>query len=289
MKSSDEKSLTSRSEDEEYAMAVRDFKRSGRFVRQPRNDKKTFQRSRDKKNGKRDRKYFRCEDLNHLIRECPKPPRDKNQRAFVGCFWSDSGEEDDENLKTKRVSCLKHLVRNMPQSVQTAPTANQEVYVAQPSGFIDFEKLNHVYKLKKALYGLKQAPKAWYGKLNPRYIRPLKILARIGPAAYRLELPQELNEVYNMFHVSNLKKCLSDETLVIPWEEIQVDDKLDFVEKPVEIMDKEIKQLKQSRISIIKVLWNSRRGPKFTWEREDQIHSKYTHLFPNTSPSDTTN
>nr|GEW46336.1 zf-CCHC domain-containing protein/UBN2 domain-containing protein [Tanacetum cinerariifolium] len=84
--SSDEECLTSSSEDEEYAMAVRDFKkffkRKGRFVRQPLNDKKTFQRSRDDKNGKSDRKCFRCGDPNHLIEECPKPPKDKNQRAF---------------------------------------------------------------------------------------------------------------------------------------------------------------------------------------------------------------
>ncbi|GKA34442.1 hypothetical protein Tco_0720871 [Tanacetum coccineum] len=88
-KSSDEECSTSESEDEEYAMAVRDFKRRGRFVRQPRNDKKTFQRSRDDKNGKSDRKYFRCGDPNHLIGECTKPPKDKNQRAFVRGSWSD--------------------------------------------------------------------------------------------------------------------------------------------------------------------------------------------------------
>ncbi|GJU32929.1 zf-CCHC domain-containing protein [Tanacetum coccineum] len=103
--SSDEVCSTSRSEDEEYAMAVRDFKKffksRGRFVRQPRNDKKTFQRSRDDKNGKSDRKCFRCGDPNHLIGECPKPPKDKNQRAFVGVSWSDSGEEDDEKVNNK--------------------------------------------------------------------------------------------------------------------------------------------------------------------------------------------
>ncbi|GJU38480.1 zf-CCHC domain-containing protein [Tanacetum coccineum] len=106
--SSDEECSTSGSEDEEYAMAVRDFKkffkRRGRFVRQPRNDKKTFQRSRDDKNGKSDRKCFRCGDPNHLIGECPKPPKDKNQRAFVGGSWSDSGEEDDEKVKDE--TCL---------------------------------------------------------------------------------------------------------------------------------------------------------------------------------------
>ncbi|GKA70297.1 zf-CCHC domain-containing protein [Tanacetum coccineum] len=94
--SSDEECSTSGSEDEEYVMAVRDFKKffkkRGRFVRQTHNDKKTFQRSRDDKNGKSDRKYFRCGDPNHLIGECPKPPKDKNQKAFVEGSWSDSGE-----------------------------------------------------------------------------------------------------------------------------------------------------------------------------------------------------
>ncbi|GKE40013.1 putative reverse transcriptase domain-containing protein [Tanacetum coccineum] len=107
------------------------------------------------------------------------------------------------------------------------------------------------------------------GKLNPRYIRPFKILERIGLVAYKLELPEELSNVHNTFHVSNLKKCLSDESLVIPMKELRLDDKLNFVEEPVEIMDREVKQLKQSRIPIVKVRWNSKGGPKFMWEHED--------------------
>nr|GEV97259.1 serine/threonine protein kinase SRPK1 [Tanacetum cinerariifolium] len=106
--SSNKECSTSGSEDEEYAMAVRDlkkfFKRRGRFVRQPQNDKKTFQRIRDDKNNKSDRKCFRCGDPNHLIGECPKPPKDKNQRAFVGGSWTHSGEEDDE--KVNKEMCL---------------------------------------------------------------------------------------------------------------------------------------------------------------------------------------
>ncbi|GKB73001.1 reverse transcriptase domain-containing protein [Tanacetum coccineum] len=119
------------------------------------------------------------------------------------------------------------------------------------------------------------------GKLNPRYIRPFKILEWIGPLAYKLEFPEELSNIHSTFHVSNLKKCLSDESLVIPMKELRLDDKLNFVEEPVEIMDREVKQLKQSRIPIVKVRWNSKRGPEFMWEREDQIHAKYPHLFSN--------
>ncbi|GJX26435.1 hypothetical protein Tco_0232731 [Tanacetum coccineum] len=123
------------------------------------------------------------------------------------------------------------------------------------------------------------------GKLNSRYIKPFKVFAKVGLVAYRLKLPQELSSVHNTFHV---KKCLSDESLVIPLEEIQIDDKLHFIEEPVEIMDQKVKQLKQSRIPIVKVRWNSKRGPKFTWECEDQFRSKYPNLFPETSPLDTT-
>ncbi|GKD78223.1 putative reverse transcriptase domain-containing protein [Tanacetum coccineum] len=104
------------------------------------------------------------------------------------------------------------------------------------------------------------------GKLNPRYVGPFKVIERVGTVAYKLELPQQLSRVHNTFHVSNLKKCLSDESLVIPLEELRVDDKLHFVEEPVELIDHKIKQLKRSRIPIIKVRWNSKRGPEFTWE-----------------------
>ncbi|GJZ41831.1 copia protein [Tanacetum coccineum] len=202
--SSDEESSTSNSKDEEYAMVVRDFKkffkRRGRSVRQPHDERKSFQRSKDDKNGKSERKCFRCGDPNHLIGECPNPPRSKNQRAFVGGTWSDSGEYEEEN--TKDETCLVAQASNeVPSETEFYSDdlssideldldseynrlckldfklfqmdmksaflngfINEEVYVAQPPGFIDFAKPNHVYKLKKALYGLKQAPKAWYDR-----------------------------------------------------------------------------------------------------------------------------
>ncbi|GJZ07864.1 putative reverse transcriptase domain-containing protein [Tanacetum coccineum] len=127
------------------------------------------------------------------------------------------------------------------------------------------------------------------GKLNPRYIGPFKIIAKVGTVAYRLELPEQLSRVHSTFHVSKLKKCMAEEPLAIPLDEIQVDDKLHFIEEPVEIMECEVKRLKQSRILIVKVRWNSRRVPEFTWERKDQMQKKYPHLFPTSAPmADTT-
>nr|GEU55041.1 hypothetical protein [Tanacetum cinerariifolium] len=104
------------------------------------------------------------------------------------------------------------------------------------------------------------------GKLNLRYIGPFKILDKVRIVAYRVKLPQRLSKVHSTVHVSNLKKCLSNESLVIPLDEIQVNDKLHFVKEPIKIMNQEVKRLKQSRIPIVKVRWNSKRGPKFTWE-----------------------
>ncbi|KAI3811688.1 hypothetical protein L1987_21416 [Smallanthus sonchifolius] len=112
-------------------------------------------------------------------------------------------------------------------------------------------------------------------KLNPRYIGPYEIVDRIGPVAYKLKLPQELGGIHDTFHVSNLKKCLDDESLIIPPEEVRVDNKLHFIEEPVEILDREIKTLKRSRIPIMNVRWNSKREPEFTWEREDQMKQKH--------------
>ncbi|GKA57039.1 putative reverse transcriptase domain-containing protein [Tanacetum coccineum] len=98
----------------------------------------------------------------------------------------------------------------------------------------------------------------------------LKVLEKVGSVACKLELPQELSRVHNTFHVSNLKKCYSDDPLVVPLDGLHLDDKLHFVEKPIEIMDREVKRLRQSRVPIVKVRWNSRRGPEFTWEQLGQ-------------------
>ncbi|GJX39098.1 putative reverse transcriptase domain-containing protein [Tanacetum coccineum] len=107
----------------------------------------------------------------------------------------------------------------------------------------------------------------------------------LAEVALQHELLEELSRVHNTFHVSNLKKCHTDEPLAVPLDGLHLDDKLHFVEEPLEVVGREVKRLKQSRIPLVKVRWNSKRDPEFTWEREDQFKKKYPHLFTKTTPS----
>ncbi|GKD81825.1 hypothetical protein Tco_1348664 [Tanacetum coccineum] len=117
------------------------------------------------------------------------------------------------------------------------------------------------------------------GKLALRYVGSFEILERISLVAYKLRLPEELSRVHDTFHVSNLNKCLADANLHVPLDEIKVNKTLRFVKAPVEIMDREIKKLKRRNIVLVKVRWNSKRGPEFTWEHEDQMRIKYPQFF----------
>jgi hypothetical protein len=117
------------------------------------------------------------------------------------------------------------------------------------------------------------------GKLSPRYIGPFQITERIGPVAYRLELPDELRGRHDVFPVSNLKKCLSDKSLKTLLDEIQVDERLNFKEEPIEIVERQVKKLRKKKVVIVKVKWSAKRVPEYTWEPETEMRRKYPHLF----------
>ncbi|GJT47655.1 hypothetical protein Tco_0973812 [Tanacetum coccineum] len=136
-----------------------------------------------------------------------------------------------------------------------SPICWSEVRDSQLTGpEIVHETTEKIIQIKSRIQAASDHQKSYAdGKLNPRYIGPFKILAKVGTVAYRFELSEQLSRVYSTFHVSNLKKCLSKETLAIPLGKIQIDEKLHFIEEPVNIMDREVKRLNQSRIPIIKV------------------------------------
>nr|GEV40148.1 putative reverse transcriptase domain-containing protein [Tanacetum cinerariifolium] len=182
----------------------------------------------------------------------------------------------------KETDSMEKLTRQYLKEVVSRHGA--KVGDAQLTGLkIVHEMTEKIIQIKKRIRAARDRQKSYADRRREAepYIGPFKILAKVGMLAYRLELPEQLSRVHSSFHVSNLKKCFVDEPLTISLDEIQIDDKLNFIKEPVEIMDQEVKCLKQSRILIVKICWNSRRGPEFTWEHKDQMKKKYPHLLVN--------
>ncbi|KAL4555554.1 hypothetical protein LXL04_038176 [Taraxacum kok-saghyz] len=117
------------------------------------------------------------------------------------------------------------------------------------------------------------------GKLGPRYIGPYKVIARVGKVAYRLELPDDLSLIHNTFHVSQLRKCVVDESAIIPLEDIQIDEHLNYVEKPIVIIERKTKTLRNKVIDLVKVQWQHRKGSECMWEPEKEMQANYPELF----------
>ncbi|GKD42662.1 putative reverse transcriptase domain-containing protein [Tanacetum coccineum] len=154
-------------------------------------------------------------------------------------------------------------------SIKTAPS--EALY-----GQIIHETTKKIIQIKSIIQAARDRQKSYTD------VRRKPIEFQVGDnVMLKTRTSSALSKIHSTFHISNLKKCLSDESLVIPLDEIQVDDKLHFVEDPVEIIDRDVKRLKQSRIPIVKVRWNFRRGPELTWEREDQFRTKETVIIQN--------
>ncbi|WMV14549.1 hypothetical protein MTR67_007934 [Solanum verrucosum] len=117
------------------------------------------------------------------------------------------------------------------------------------------------------------------GKISPRYIGPYRISKRIGNVAYELELPQELAAVHSIFHVSMLKKCMRDPSLIIPTEDIGIKDSLSYVEIHVQILDCQVRKLRTKEVASVKVLWRNQFVREATWEAEEDMKKRYPHLF----------
>ncbi|KAL0556134.1 hypothetical protein IC582_004644 [Cucumis melo] len=117
------------------------------------------------------------------------------------------------------------------------------------------------------------------GKQSPRFVGPFEILERIGPVAYRLALPPSLSTVHDLFHVSMLRKYVPDPSHVVDYEPLEIDENLSYTEQPVEVLAREVKTLRNKEIPLVKVLWRNHRVEEATWEREDDMRSRYPELF----------
>ena len=118
------------------------------------------------------------------------------------------------------------------------------------------------------------------GKLSPRFIGPYEIVERIGPVAYRLALPVELEKIHDVFHVSMLRRYRSDPSHIIEPEQIELRSDLSYEEEPVQILDREVKRLRTKEVPMVKVLWRSHSTEEATWEPEETMKAKYPHIFP---------
>ncbi|GJW70072.1 putative reverse transcriptase domain-containing protein [Tanacetum coccineum] len=173
--------------------------------------------------------------------------------------WTEVGEA--QILSPELIQETTEKIIQIKQRMQAARD-RQKSYADLKRKPIEFQVGNKVMLKVSPWIGVVRFRK--WGKLNPRYVGPFKVLEKVGEVAYKVELPEELSKVHNTFHVSNLKKCHADEPLAVPLDELHLDDKLHFVEEPVEIVGHEVKRLKRSRIPLVKVRWNSKRGPEFT-------------------------
>ena len=118
------------------------------------------------------------------------------------------------------------------------------------------------------------------GKLSPRYFWPYQIVRRIGKVAYELDLPSDLEAVHPFFHVSMLRKCIGDPSRVFPVDDVQVTEEFSYEEKPVAILDRQVRRLRTKDVASVKVLWQNNNREEMTWEAENEMKNKYPYLFP---------
>ncbi|GKA30149.1 hypothetical protein Tco_0716454 [Tanacetum coccineum] len=213
---------------------------------------------------------FHPKDMYCYYHSCIDDPKKHYEFNQSPVLWAEIGESSLTGLELVLETADKVV---LIKGKLKAARDRQKSYVHYRRKPLEFEVGDRVLLRVTPWKGVVRFGKK--GKLAPRYVGPFEMLKRISLVAYRLRLPEELNSMHDTFHVSNLKKCLADANLNVPLNEIKVDKTLRFVKEPVEIMDREIKNLKRRKIALVKVRWNSKRGPEFTWEHEDQMRIKY--------------
>ncbi|KAL5550792.1 hypothetical protein UlMin_000968 [Ulmus minor] len=188
--------------------------------------------------------------------------------------WYETGET---RLSTSDfIEETTEAIKKIKQRMETAQS-RQKSYADKRRRPLEFQVGDSVFLKVAPMKGVMRFGKK--GKLSPRFIGPFEILERVGKVAYKLALPPELSSVHNVFHVSMLKKYVSDPSHVLEHEPIQVNEDLTYEEKPVQILDRKDKTLRNKVIPLVKVLWRNHKIEEATWEREDDMRINYPELF----------
>ncbi|XP_022024159.1 uncharacterized protein LOC110924465 [Helianthus annuus] len=188
--------------------------------------------------------------------------------------WGEVGQR--ELAPSDLIAVTNEKIDLIRARLKAAPN-RQKAYADKRRHPIKFQVGDHVLQKVSPWKGIIRFRKR--GKLGPRYIGPFKILARVGRVAYRLELPSTLNGIHNTFHVSQLRKCLADETALVPLDDIELDEGVNYVEIPIAIKDVKVKNLRNKAVRQVLVQWQHRKGSELTWEAEDEMRKQYPFLF----------
>ncbi|KAL0553911.1 hypothetical protein IC582_007815 [Cucumis melo] len=188
--------------------------------------------------------------------------------------WGEVGEQ--RLMGPELVQSTNEAIQKIRSRMHTAQS-RQKSYADVRRKDLEFEIGDKVFLKVAPMKGVLRFERR--GKLSPRFVGPFEILERIGPVAYRLALPPSLSAVHDVFHVSMLRKYVPDPSHVVDYEPLEIDENLSYVERPVEVLAREVKTLRNKQIPLVKVLWRNHRVEEATWEREDDMRSRYPELF----------
>ncbi|KAL0561487.1 hypothetical protein IC582_001915 [Cucumis melo] len=188
--------------------------------------------------------------------------------------WGEVGEQS--LMGPELVQSTNEAIQKIRSRMHTAQS-RQKSYVDVRRKDLEFAVGDKVFLKVAPMRGVLRFERR--GKLSPRFVGPFEILERIGPVAYRLALPPSLSTVHDVFHVSMLRKYVPDPSHVVDYEPLEIDENLSYAEQPVEVLAREVKTLRNKEIPLVKVLWRNHRVEEATWEREDDMRSRYLELF----------
>ena len=196
-------------------------------------------------------------------RKCRSPIHwdEAGERSYLG---PELVQETNEALEKIRARML-------------ATQSRQKSYADLKRKSVEFQVGDHVFLRVSPMRGVKRF--GVKGKLSPRFIGPFEVLDRIGEVAYRLAMPPSLSAVHNVFHVSMLRKYVSDPSHVLSYENLELDEDLSYEEKPVQILDRKEKVLRTKTIALVKVLWRNSKSEEATWELESDMRDRFPELF----------